>query len=68
MQVGSYCLSEPDYGSDAFGLTTRAEKDGDHWILDGQKAWITNAEHAGLFIVMANVDFSKACFLIRHTQ
>lgn len=57
--LGSYCLSEPGCGSDAFALTTRADKAGDEWILNGQKAWITNAEHAGLFIVMANTDFSK---------
>lgn len=60
-QLGSYCLSEPGCGSDAFALTTRADKAGDEWILNGQKAWITNAEHAGLFIVMANTDFSKVC-------
>ena len=58
-QLGSYCLSEPQCGSDAFALTTRADKAGEHWVLNGQKAWISNAEHAGLFIVMANVDFSK---------
>lgn len=58
-QVGSYCLSEPHCGSDAFALTSRAEKAGDQWVLNGQKAWITNAEHAGLYIVMANIDFSK---------
>lgn len=57
--VGCYCLSEPQCGSDAFALTTRADKEGDQWVLNGQKAWITNAEHAGLFIVMANVDFDK---------
>ena len=58
-QVGSYCLSEPGCGADAFALTTRADKVADHWMLNGQKAWITSAEHAGLFIVMANVDFSQ---------
>ena len=59
-QVGSYCLSESHCGSDAFALTSRADKEGDRWVLNGQKAWITNAEHAGLYIVMANTDFSKA--------
>lgn len=58
-QLGSYCLSEPHCGSDAFALSTRADKVADHWVLNGQKTWITNAEHAGLFIVMANADFSK---------
>ena len=60
IQVGSYCLSESHCGSDAFALTSRADKAGDHWVLNGQKAWISNAEHAGLYIVMANADFSKA--------
>ena len=58
-KVGSYCLSEPGCGADAFALTTRADKVVDHWVLNGQKSWITSAEHAGLFIVMANVDFSQ---------
>lgn len=57
--VGSYCLSEASCGADAFALKTSAKKDGDYWILNGQKMWITNAEHAGVFIVMANIDFSK---------
>lgn len=58
-QVGSYCLSEPGCGADAFALKTSAKKSGEHWVLNGQKMWITNAEHAGVFIVMANADFSK---------
>lgn len=57
--VGSYCLSEPGCGTDAFAMKSRATKEGEHWILNGEKAWITNAEHAGVFIVMANIDFSK---------
>ena len=58
-QVGCYCLSEPSCGSDAFALKTKADKQGEHYILNGEKCWITNAEHAGLFLVMANIDFSK---------
>uniref|UniRef100_A0A6G1SFJ0 Short/branched chain specific acyl-CoA dehydrogenase, mitochondrial n=1 Tax=Aceria tosichella TaxID=561515 RepID=A0A6G1SFJ0_9ACAR len=57
--VGSFCLSEPNAGSDAFSLKTSAKKDGDHFILNGSKAWITNAENAGAYIVFANADFSK---------
>lgn len=57
--IGSYCLSEPHCGADAFALRTTAKKDGDHWVLNGQKSWITNADHAGVFIVFANIDFSK---------
>ena len=55
-KVGSYCLSESSSGSDAFALKTRAEKKGDHYILNGQKLWITNANEAGVFIVMANLN------------
>src|SRR3954452_14014355 len=39
----SYALSEPDAGSDAAGMKTKAVRDGDHWILNGVKRWITNA-------------------------
>lgn len=59
LQVGCYCLSEPSCGSDAFALKTKADKQGEYYILNGEKCWITNAEHAGLFLVMANIDFSK---------
>lgn len=55
-KVGSYCLSESSSGSDAFALKTRAEKKGDHYILNGQKLWITNANEAGVYIVMANLN------------
>lgn len=54
--VGAYALSEPNSGSDAFGLETRARDAGDHFILNGRKLWITNAKEAGLFIVFATVN------------
>src|SRR5271157_4981954 len=54
--LGAYALSEANSGSDAFGLATRAREDGDHFILNGRKLWITNAKEAGLFIVFANVN------------
>ncbi len=57
--VGAYALSEAGSGSDAFALRLRAEQDGDHWILDGHKLWITNGAEAGLYIVFATVDPSK---------
>jgi len=57
--VGSFCLSEPSSGSDAFALKTKAELKGDQYVLNGTKCWITNAQEAGFFIVMANVDMSK---------
>ena len=56
--VGSFCLSEPNAGSDAFSLKSSAKKDGEHYILNGSKSWITNAENAGAYIVFANADFS----------
>jgi alkylation response protein AidB-like acyl-CoA dehydrogenase len=54
--VGAYALSEAGSGSDAFALTTRAEDKGDHWLLNGQKMWITNGKEASLFIMIATVD------------
>ena len=57
--LGAYALSEPDSGSDAFGLQTRATRRGDTWVLEGRKLWITNGAEAGLFVVFANSDFTK---------
>jgi short/branched chain acyl-CoA dehydrogenase len=54
--VGAYALSEAGSGSDAFALATKAEDKGDHWVLNGQKLWITNAHEAGIFIVFANAN------------
>lgn len=52
----SFALSETSSGSDAFSLKTTAKKDGDHFILNGSKMWISNSDHAGLFLVMANAN------------
>jgi alkylation response protein AidB-like acyl-CoA dehydrogenase len=52
----SYCLSEPDAGSDAAGMKTRAERDGDTWVLNGVKRWITNAGVSKFYTVMAVTD------------
>ncbi|WP_141581021.1 acyl-CoA dehydrogenase family protein [Actinomadura sp. WMMA1423] len=49
----SYALSEADAGSDAAGMRTRAVRDGDHWVLDGAKMWITNAGVSRYYTVMA---------------
>jgi len=54
--VGAYALSEPNSGSDAFALETRARQDGDSYLLNGRKLWITNAKEAGLFILFATID------------
>ena len=55
-KVGAYCLSEASSGSDAFALKATAKEDGDHYILNGAKLWITNANEADIFIVFATVD------------
>ncbi|MEW2275579.1 acyl-CoA dehydrogenase family protein [Streptomyces griseofuscus] len=55
----SYCLSEPDAGSDAAGMKTKAVRDGDHWILNGVKRWITNAGVSEYYTVMAVTDPAK---------
>jgi len=54
--VGAYALSEPGSGSDAFALETRATEEGDYYLLNGRKLWITNAKEAGLFIIFATVN------------
>ncbi|MGK2935605.1 MAG: acyl-CoA dehydrogenase [Gemmatimonadaceae bacterium] len=54
--VGAYALSEAGSGSDAFGLTTRAEKKGDGWALTGGKLWITNGAEADIFVIFATAD------------
>jgi len=51
--VGSFALTEPDYGSDAASLQTSARRDGNFFVLNGTKRFITNAPQAGLFTVMA---------------
>jgi alkylation response protein AidB-like acyl-CoA dehydrogenase len=52
----SYCLSEPDAGSDVASMSTRAVRDGDYYLLRGTKAWITNAGVSDLYIVFAKTD------------
>ncbi|MGE9809494.1 acyl-CoA dehydrogenase family protein [Janibacter sp. G1551] len=55
----SYCLSEPDAGSDAAAQKTTAVRDGDDWILNGTKRWITNAGESEYYTVLAMTDASK---------
>ncbi|WP_055490223.1 acyl-CoA dehydrogenase [Streptomyces sp. TP-A0356] len=55
----SYCLSEPEAGSDAAGMKTKAVRDGDHWVLNGVKRWITNAGVSEYYTVMAVTDPAK---------
>jgi alkylation response protein AidB-like acyl-CoA dehydrogenase len=51
--IGGFGLTEPSSGSDVSSLRTRARRDGEHWVLDGEKAWITNAGHARWYVVFA---------------
>ncbi|KAJ6497387.1 acyl-CoA oxidase [Mycena sanguinolenta] len=61
-KLGSFCLSEPASGSDAFALQTRAKKDGDSWIINGSKMWITNSYEAEIFLIFANVSRDSIIF------
>ncbi|KAF8599090.1 acyl-CoA dehydrogenase NM domain-like protein [Ceratobasidium sp. AG-I] len=58
--VAAYCVTEPGAGSDVANITTRAEKRGDKWILNGTKMWITNAGHANWFFVLARTDSTQS--------
>jgi alkylation response protein AidB-like acyl-CoA dehydrogenase len=65
----SYCLSEPDAGSDVASMTTRAVRDGDHYILSGTKYWITNAGISDFYTVFAKTDPTAghrgiSCFVV----
>jgi alkylation response protein AidB-like acyl-CoA dehydrogenase len=54
--LGGFCLTEPGSGSDAAAMKTTARRDGDSWVLDGEKAWITNAGVAKWFVTLAKTD------------
>lgn len=54
--LGAFALSEPDAGSDPASLRTQARRDGDGWVLNGTKSWVTNGDLAGLLLVMARTD------------
>ncbi len=54
--IGCFGLTEPDFGSDPGGMRTRARKDGDHYVLNGSKLWITNGSVADVAVVWAKVD------------
>lgn len=60
-KVGAYALSEAGSGSDAFALQTRAVDAGDHFVLNGQKLWITNGKEAEIFVLFANAN-PEACY------
>jgi alkylation response protein AidB-like acyl-CoA dehydrogenase len=54
--LGAFCLTEPGSGSDAGSLRTSATPDGDGWVVNGSKQWITNGSRAGTFLVFARTD------------
>jgi alkylation response protein AidB-like acyl-CoA dehydrogenase len=58
-QIGAFCLSEPEAGSDATALTTTAIDMGDHYLINGVKNWITNGGTASTYLVMAQTDTAK---------
>ena len=57
--LGAFCLSEPEAGSDATSQRTEATKEGDYYILNGTKNWITNGSSASVYLVIAQTDASK---------
>ncbi|RSN27243.1 acyl-CoA dehydrogenase [Amycolatopsis sp. WAC 01416] len=62
--VASFALTEPGAGSNPAGLRTSAKPDGDGWVIDGGKQFITNATEAGLFVVFARMGTGIAVFLV----
>src|SRR5687768_1294953 len=62
--IGAFGLTEPDAGSDPAAMRTRARRDGDDWILNGTKMWITNGSRAGVTVVWAQTDEGVRGFLI----
>jgi alkylation response protein AidB-like acyl-CoA dehydrogenase len=68
-QIGAYCLSEPDSGSDALSLSTRAERTATGYRLTGTKMWISNARWADVFLVMARTDDGNvSAFLVERDR
>lgn len=65
--VGAYCLSEPGAGSDAKGLVAAAVRDGDHYVLNGTKSWVSSAGFADVFVVFLSTDKANqgvSCILV----
>jgi len=62
--VGCFGLTEPGFGSNPAGMLTRARRDGDGWILDGEKTWITNGSVAAVALVWARTDYGIRGFLV----
>ncbi|MCM2272703.1 MAG: acyl-CoA dehydrogenase family protein [candidate division Zixibacteria bacterium] len=72
-KIGAYCVTEPNAGTDVASLTTSAVDKGDHWLLNGTKAFVTNAVYAGVFIVFAKTRPEEdrrgiSCFVVDATS
>ena len=63
-KLGAFALTEPEAGSDAASLRTRAEADGDGWVITGTKRWITNGGRRGTLVLFARTDAGISCFLV----
>ena len=65
--LGAFALTEPNHGSDVVALETRARRDGDEWVLDGEKRWIGNGTVAGIVVVWARDDDDQVgAFVVEH--
>jgi alkylation response protein AidB-like acyl-CoA dehydrogenase len=62
--LAGFALSEPESGSDAAALRARAVREGDHWVLSGTKAWVTNGGTADLMVVMARTERGIGAFIV----
>lgn len=62
--VEAWAVTEPGAGSDVGGIAATATRDGDEWVLDGEKWFVTGGDHAGLFVVLAQADGEQALFLV----
>ena len=63
-KIGCFGLTEPDFGSNPGGMRTNARRDGDSWVLNGAKSWITNGSVADVAVVWAKVDGTIRGFLV----
>ncbi len=63
-KIGAFCLTEAQAGSDSFNVRTRAKLDGDHWVINGEKLWITNGGIADIVSVFARTDKGVSAFIV----
>lgn len=63
-KIGAFCLTEAQAGSDSFHLKTKAELDGDEWVINGEKLWITNGGIAGILSLFARTEKGISAFIV----